>query len=231
MLRLVQIGNGMPLSYPADPTATFQAGQIAQLKVIGNEIVAGVSDGTAPFGIIDDINTAAFTAPVKDEVVIVPLIGVLGNDGYTLVAAQNTEKRLRFANIVRSSFRSDTEGLILHDINGVIEVPSGTALNFDSDGDGTLDSLRVIVDYIYRIPGIPGDNTTIGSGRMTIWFQRGIYETDMYDVKQRYVVNATLFVNEEGMLTTQQPSATAPGVALVTGVPSGIVDTLELLWL
>lgn len=231
MLRLIQVGNTLPLSFPVDPSATFQPGQIAQLKVTGNEIVCGVSDGTAPLGIIDDINTSAFTAPVKDEVVVVPLVGVVGPDGYNLVAAVNTEKRLRFSNIVRSSFRADVEGLVLHDVNGVIEVPAGTPLNYDSDGDGIKDSLRTVVDYVYRIPNVPGDNTTVGSGRMTIWFARGIFETDQYDTTQRYVVNATLFVNEDGMLTTKQPSASHPGVAIVTGPPTGVVETLEFLWL
>ena len=228
MLRLIQIGNALPVSYPTDPSSTFQPGQIAQLKVIGNEIVCGVSDGTAPLGIIDDINTSAFTAPQVDEVVIVSVVSIF--DGYQLVSAVATEKRMAFANIVRSSFISDVDGVILYDINGVIEIQAGTPLNYDTDGDGVLDSVRVIVSYVYRIPNIPGDNTTVGSGRLTVWIFRGIYETDQYDTRARYVVNAPLFVNEEGKLTTSQPSASHPGVALVTGPPSAIVQTLEFLW-
>lgn len=219
----------MPFSYPVDVTATFQPGQIAQLKVMGNEIVCGVSDGTAPLGIIDDTNASAYTSPVKDEVVIVPVMPI--SDGYRLVAAIDTKQELRFSNLVRSSFVADVEGLVLNDINGVITVPAGTPLNYDADGDGTLDSVRTIVDYIYRIPNIPGDNTTAGSGMVTVWFQRGIFETDQYDTTQRYVVNATLFVNEDGMLTTKQPTASHPGVAIVTGPPTGIVESLEFLWL
>ena len=228
MLRLIQVGNTMPLSFPVDPTSTFQPGQVAQLKVIGNEIVCGVSDGTAPFGIIDDINTSAFTAPVADEVVVIPLVAV--SDGYNLVAAVAAMKNIRFPNIVRSSFTTDVEGLILNEVNGIIEVPAGTALNYDSDGDGVLDSVRTIVSYVYRIANIPGDNTTIGSGRITIWFQRGIFETDQYDTKQRYVVNATLFCDAEGKLTTAQPTSNHPGIAMVTGPPSGINETLEFVW-
>ena len=79
-LKLIQIGNTLPVSFPVDPTSEFQPGQVAQLKVIGNEIVCGVSDGTAPFGIIDEINTSAFTAPMPDEVVVIPAVGV--HDGY-----------------------------------------------------------------------------------------------------------------------------------------------------
>lgn len=212
-----------------DPTSTFQPGQVGQLKVIGNEIVCGVSDGTAPFGIIDDVNTSAFTAPITDEVVDVPVIAI--SDGYRLVVAMNTDKALKFANIVRSSFVADIEGIILNDINGVVTVSAGTPLNFDADKDGVLDTVRIIVSYVFRIANIPGDNTTAGSGRITLWFQRGIFETDQFDTTQRFVVNATLFVNAEGRMTTAQPSANHPGIAMVTGPPTGIVETLEFLWL
>src|SRR3990167_8126940 len=132
MLRLIQIGNTLPVSFPVDPTATFQPGQVAQLKVIGNEIVCGTSDGTAPFGIIDDINTAAFTAASKDEVVIISAVGV--GDGYgNYVTPIDVMKNLRFANIVRSSFTADYEGLILNDVNGIVTAPIGSELNYDSD--------------------------------------------------------------------------------------------------
>lgn len=229
MLRLIQIGNTLPVSFPVDPTSTFQPGQVAQLKVIGNEIVCGTSDGTAPFGIIDDINTAAFTAPSKDEVVIIPAVGM--GDGYgNYVTPVEASKNLIHPNVVRSSFTADFDGLTLNEVNGIITAPAGTQLNYDSDGDGVPDSIRVIVDYVYRIAGIPGDNTTVGSGRITVWFQRGIFETDQYDTTQKYAVNATLFVNAEGKLTTQQTSPNIPGVAMVTGPPTGINETLEFLW-
>ncbi len=229
MLRLIQVSNQLPVSFPVDPTAVFQPGQVAQLKVLGNEIVCGVSDGTAPFGLIDDINTSAFTAQSRDEVVIIPVVGI--HDGYGhYVSAIEVEKRLRFSNIIRSSFTADIEGLILYDVNGVISTPAGTVLNYDSDGDGIPDSIRTIVDYAYRISNIPGDNTTIGSGRMTVWFGRGIYETDQYDSRQRYVVNCTLFVNGEGLLTSEQPTPQHPGVAICSGPPTGINNTIEFLW-
>lgn len=228
-LKLIQIGNTLPLSFPVDPTSSFQPGQVAQLKVIGNEIVCGISDGTAPYGIIDDINTSAFTAPSVDEVVVIPVVGI--GDGYgNFVSAVEAMKDMRKPSIVRSSFTVDVEGLVLNEVNGLLVAPAGTTLNYDSDGDGVVDSIRAIVSYIYRIANIPGDNTTIGSGRITIWFQRGIFETDQYDTKQRYVVNSVLFCNSEGKLTTAQPTSSHPGIAMVTGPPSGINQTLEFLW-
>lgn len=229
ILRLIQIGNTLPLSFPVNPSSEFQPGQVAQLNVIGNEIVCGVSDGTAPIGIIDDINTSAFTRPMIDEVVVIPAVGT--HDGYgRYVSVIDVMKDLRKPSIVRSSFTCDVEGLILNDNNGILIAPAGTPLNWDADGDGIPDSIRTIVSYIYRIANIPGDNTTIGSGRITVWFGRGIFETDQYDAKKRYVVNATLFCNGEGLFTTEQPTPSHPGIAMVTGPPSGINTTLELIW-
>ena len=230
MLRPIFIGNTLPMSYPVCPTDVFQPGQIAQLKVLGNEIVCGVSDGTAPLGIIDDINTNAFTAPSKDEIVIIKCIGVVGAPGHYFAAA-DTKQELRFSNIVRSSFVSDIGGLILNDVNGVVTVLQGTELNYDTNGDGINDSVKSTVDYIYRIANIPGENTTAGSSRVTVWFQRGIFETDQFDTSARYAVNATLFVSEEGMLTTKQITPSHPGVAMVTGAPGALNPTLEFLWL
>lgn len=230
MLRLISIGNGLPVSYPVDPTATFEPGQIAQLKVLGNEVVCGVSDGTAPFGIIDDINTSAFTAPIKDEIVDISVVGI--NDGYgNYISAAEAMQTLSFANIVRSSFISDVENITLNDINGVVIAPAGSEINYDKDGDGIPDTIRIIVSYIYRIPNIPGDNSTLNSGRITVWFVRGIYETDQYDTTQKYVVNATLFVNSEGKLTTKQGSNSCPGIALCTCPPTGLNSTIEFLWI
>lgn len=230
MLRIIQVGNSLPVFYAVDPTATFQPGQIAQLKVLGNEVVCGVSDGTAPLGIIDDVNDSAFTANSIDEIVDISTVGV--EDGYgNYYSATQSMQTLRFSNIIRSSFVCNTNGLILIDTNGVLVAPAGTMLNYDKDGDGIVDTIRVVVSYIYRIANIPGDNTTIGSGRVTLWFCRGIFETDQFDTVQKYVVNTPLFVNSEGKLTSKQQGANYPGVALCLGPPTGINPTIEFMWL
>ena len=48
MLKAVQIGNALPIQYPVNPTSVFEAGMIAELTTIGNDIVCGVSSGLAP---------------------------------------------------------------------------------------------------------------------------------------------------------------------------------------
>ena len=229
MLRLIQVGNALPISYPVDGTSTFEPGQIGQLKMVGQDIAVGLSDGTAAIGIIDDIRTAAFTQPAIDEVVVISATGVLDAYG-NYVSTVDAKEELDNSRIIASSFVADFENLILNPNNGVLTAPAGSVLNFDLDGDGVPDSIKTIVSYVYEVTSMPGDDTTIGSNRVTIWFQRGIFSTDQFDTLQRYPLSATLFVNEEGKLTTKQITQNHPPVGIVTGPPSAMINNLEFMW-
>jgi hypothetical protein len=228
-LKIVQIGNALPVSYPVDPTAEFEPGMIGQNFLRGNNIVCGVSDGRAPFGIIDDFKTRAFTAPALDEEVIASAPAVSHNG--QLVTPVDVKWELRNPNVIPSSFITSPVDVQLIPRNGMIVFPAGTPLNFDLDGDGTPDSIRTVVSYTYQIPNVSGDDSTAGSGKITIWFQRGIFQTDMYETNQRYPLNSILFVSENGRLTTSQPHDEYPGVAMVTGPPTAAFGTLEFMWL
>lgn len=230
MLRIVHAGTSLPVSFPLDPTAEFEPGMIAQLKVIGNDIVCGISDGTAPLGMIDDVRTKAFTKNQIDELVEIAVENTTIDGNGQIVNAADSYGFLQFSNILENSFTS-TVSVILNPVNGVIIVPAGTPLNFDSNGDSIFDSFKVIVNYTYRIPNQPGDDSTIGSGRVTVHYNRGFYATDQFDTRQNYALNATLYVGLDGKLTTKQPTANHPGVAVVTGPPTSTNSTLELLWL
>lgn len=221
----------MPFSFPVDPSAEFHPGQVAQLNVMGNNVVCGVSDGTAPIGVIDDIKTNAFFSTSVDEVVIAgPIAGVAGPNN-TLVTPVDVKTELNNAGIQPGSFVSDPVDVELIPRNGVVVFLAGTELNLDADGDGIPDSIRTVVSYTYQVPNIPGDDSTRGSGRVTVWFQRFIGQTDQFDTTQRYPINANLFVNEEGKFTTRQPSAHHPGVAIVSGSPTSVFGSLEFLWI
>lgn len=228
MLRLEQIGNSLPISYPVDPTAQFMPGMIGQLKLHGNSIVCGVSDGTAPLGVIDDTRITAFYAPSIDEIIIEPAVGQLVDGKY--ISVMDIKSELRNANIMESSFVSNIR-VILKPTNGVITFPAGTELNFDLDGDGIVDSIRAIVSYSYQVPNVPGDDSTLGQGRVTIWFQRMIFSTDQYEVNQRYPLNAPLFVSEGGLLTPRQPSEDHPTVGICLAPPTSRVSYLQVLWI
>jgi|TARA_B100001094_G_scaffold332787_1_gene406494 hypothetical protein len=230
MLKVIHTGNALPMSLSVDPTAEFEPGMFAQLGLIGNDIVAGISDGTAPLGIIDDVRTNAFTKPQVDEVVIVDAQGSTIDSNGKRVSTVDVTGVLEYPNIIENSFTS-TISVILNVVNGIITIPAGTELNYDSNGDGENDSFKIITNYIYRIAGKPGDDTTIGSGRVTIHYQRGIYATDQFDTTQIYPINCTLFVGLDGKLTSAQPTTSHPGVALCTGPPSAAIGTLEFMLL
>ena len=225
MLRIIHT-NGLPISMPLDPSAEFEPGMVAQLKLIGNDIVAGISDGTAPIGIIDDIRTQAFTKPQVDEVVEISVKTVELDDNGKLVNSEEVVGFLTNSNIVEASFTS-TLTSALNPVNGAIIIEPGTPLNFDFDNDGIMDGFRVIVNYIYRVATMPGDDSTVGSGRVTIHYDRGFYATDQFDPRQAYPLNASLFVGLDGKFTTKQPTENHPGVAFVTGPPVATNSTLE----
>ena len=232
MLKVIHSGNAMPMSLPVDPTAEFQPGAFAQLRVIGNDIVAGVSDGTAPIGVIDDARIAAFTRSQIDEIVQIQVpaasIGIDSNG--KLVNTVEVSSPLENPHIIQSSFISNIS-VFLNYVNGIVTVPAGTELNYDFDGDGTNDGFKIVTSYIYRISNKPGDDTTLSSGRVTIHYQRGIYATDQFDTTQAYPLNATLYVGLDGLLTSKQPTETHPGIALVTGPPASTQNNLEFLLL
>jgi hypothetical protein len=229
MLRLVEVGNSLPVSFICDPSAEFQAGQCAELAIIGNQVMATVSNGTCPIGIIDDVKTKAFTNISWNETVIVVAQGVPGPNN-TIVTPVDIKAELRRPNILKHSF-SSTVSVTLNPINGVITFIAGTPLNLDLDGSGTPNAIKAIVNYTYQVANIPGDNSTAGSGRMTVWFQRMFAQVDQFESNQVYPLRANLYVNERGLFTTRKPSRLHPAVAVVSAPPSPTNIMLELLWL
>ena len=230
MLKVIHAGNAMPMSLPVDPTSEFEPGMFAQLGLIGNDTVATVSDGTAPVGIIDDVRANAFTKAKIDELVVISVSATNTDANGKTVNSEDVTGVLEHPHIIENSFTS-TVSVILNHVNGVATVPKGTELNYDSSGDGVNDSFRIIANYIYRIAAKPGDDTTIGTGRITIHYQRGIYATDQFDTTQAYPLNATLYVGLDGKITTKQPTVNHPGVALVTGPPSAAIGSIEFMLL
>src|SRR5271170_3768786 len=140
MLRLVQVGNTLPVSFICDPSAEFQPGQFAELTVIGNQVMATISNGTAPVGVIDDIKTKAFTNVSWNETVTVPAIGVPGPNN-TIVTPVDIKVELRRPNIIQSSFTSSVS-CTLNPINGIITFIAGTPLNLDLQGIGAPNAIK-----------------------------------------------------------------------------------------
>lgn len=228
MLRLVQVGNTLPASFICDPSAEFQPGQIAELTIIGNQVMATVSNGTAPIGVIDDIKTKAFTNVSWNETIIVPAIGVLNSAG-KYVTPIDIKAELKRPNIVPASFTSTTK-VVLNPINGVVTFVAGTELTTDLTGSGTPNAIKTVVSYTYYVANIPGDDSTAGSLRVTVWFNRMFFQTDQFETNQQYPVRSNLYVSETGFLTTRRPSNIHPAVAMVTAPPTPINPMLECIW-
>lgn len=226
--RIIQAGLSLPTQFICDPSAQFQAGMIAELTLIGNEVVATVSNGTAPIGIIDDFKTRSFTNISWKETIIVPADGILNISG-KYVSTTDIKAELKKPNIVAGSFQS-TVDVTLNPVNGVITFLAGTELNIDLTGGGIPDGIKTVVSYTYYVANVPGDDSTQGSGRMTVWFNRMFFQTDQYETNQQYRLKANLYVSEVGLLTTRRPSDIHPAVGMVTAPPSAISNFLEVMW-
>jgi hypothetical protein len=212
-------------SAPSDPSSTFQAGNIAGLIEINGELFVTVSDGDQipPIGIIDDNRTTAFTGTVVDEVIIVPAASQVVNN--VLVSTVDVMGPLQETNIIESSF-SSTFDLILNPKKGTFVIPAGTPLNYD---DGSVMGFEVVVSYRYQIVDYPGDDSTSGSGKISIHFNRGIFVTDVFDVLSTYTPGCALYVNNEGMLTSQETKS--PVVAIALQPASALNSELMFMWL
>lgn len=229
MLRTIQVGLARPISYPVDPNAIFEGGMVAQLRVIGNDVVMGVSDGTAPFGLIDDNKTIAFSKSVVDEIVIIKA-PVAQFDGYNFVLGVDTLAELDNAPLVPETFVADYPGLQVSSKNGNVLALAGTKLNYTLPGSATPNAIKTKVRYAYYVPNQPGEDTTLGSSRVTIWCVPGIIlQTDIFEMVP-YAVNATLYVSPNGKLTTEKTIPNQPGIGIVIVPPTAHNAVLEFMW-
>jgi hypothetical protein len=229
MFRIRELGLARPSSFRVHPSAEFQAGAIGQLTLVGNSVVCGVSNGVSPIGVIDDYKTNAFTKiSWQEEIVTVPKYII--NVGSDIVSADDIPVNLKNPSIIRNSFTSSVTG-VLNEINGVFTFPANTKLNYDLNGSGTPNAIRAIVSYTYRVPGVPGDDTTMGSDRVTVWTTPGmIFTTDQIETNVSYALNASLYVNENGLLTSRKLNPENPAVAMVTAPPVSLTPSIEVIW-
>ena len=150
-------------------------------------VVLGFSGVTGLVGIIDENKTTQFIAAVIGEAV---------------VSGQTT---LAHANLVATTFAVST-GL-------GTTTPQTNAATLSSATNGTITGISgtAAVNYSYVIPGKAGDDTTLASGKCTIWLQEGEYATDVYELTSTvtvssYTVGAALYVSNTtgqiGRLTT-----------------------------
>lgn len=230
MLKILSASNAIPMSFPVDLASEFFPGNIAQLYARGNSVVAARSDGMAPIGIIDDINSKVFVSNSVNETSISPPVTGVMNSAGQLVTPIDLTVLLENPNIDPLSIVSQIDCELIAR-NGAIIYPAGTPLNFDLLGSGQPNAIKNILSMSYFVPNIPGDSSVLGSKRVTVWYQRGIYESDIVDLSSPLPLNANLFVNQRGQLSTKEPRINSPVVAIVLNPPSVIGGSLQFLWL
>jgi len=186
-----------------NPSDTFEAGQIGYLLGTMTGSPQGlpqvnVSDGTIAtlVGIIDDNKNTQFLATVQNESVVT---------GTTVAFAH--------ANIISGTLT----------VTGTSPAAALSNVNYVN---GTADvGTAGVVSYSYIIPGKAGDDTTLASGKCTLWLQSGEYSTDVYEVASSagvlyaYAVGTALYASANGKLTETQVGSGAL-VGYVTKSPS-----------
>jgi len=175
------------------------AGLVAEAGMVGvisanattgdPEVTLATSGTTGMLGIIDDNKTATFTATSVNEPVV------------------SGQSALRHANLVTTTVAYSNPGAsgtvtVTNQTNGTITVADVDP----NDTEGT-------VSYGYIIAGKAGDDTTLASGKCTIWLAEGEYSTDVFELSSAvalssYAVGTDLRVadttyGQEGRLTTR----------------------------
>jgi hypothetical protein len=219
------LANSLVWSAPVDPSSRFEAGQIAGLIQINGELFVTVSDGMSipPIGVIDDNKITAFTGTVVDEIQIVQA-PVYEQNGI-LLSSMDVMGALNETNIVESSFTTNLD-IVLNPKKGTFIVPQNTPVNYD---DGSKIGFQLTASYRYAIVDFPGDDSTDGSGQISIHFNRGIFVTNIFDVLATYAPGQPLYVDSEGRLTSQETQS--PVVAIALQPASALTNELMFMWL
>jgi hypothetical protein len=181
-----------------DPSATFEAGQIGTL---------GGSTTGSPLGL--------------------PVVSVAATGTSGLLGIIDDNKNTQFiATVVNEVLASGASTFAHANVVSGTVATTGTipsAISYTNGSWATPVTYAQSVSYSYIIPGKAGDDTTLASGKCTLWLQPGEYATDVYEVATgtnypaTYSVNAPLYVSANGKLT---PASGAQVVGRVTKAPS-----------
>ncbi len=187
-----------------DPNMVAEAGMVG--------VVSGTTTGS-PTGlpmVVVGFSGVAGLIGIIDENKTTQFLATVA--GEVVVSGQTT---LAHANIVSTTFAA-----------------SGANISLSSATNGTITNTNTgtsLINYSYVIPGKAGDDTTLGSGKCTLWIQAGEFATDIYETLDTngtsvlaYNVNDALYCSANGKLT--KVTTTAPTswtvIGRVTKAPS-----------
>ena len=210
MLRIIETFNHLPTSYKVDIDAKFGPGQIGSLKIKDNQTVVSVCDGINPIGILDDIkNKFIRRVRYQQRIIISPGVKELKYDLFY---------RLEDKNIISKSFIS-TINVVLDPKKGIITIPKNTQIYNDC--------IDFVVNYAFNLKS--DDDSTVGSGRATVWGNLLIIETDMFDTTTNYHKYDNLYSNN-GLFTNIKPTYESKYIGFVLNSPSNDNPVLKLFF-
>lgn len=196
--------------FDVDPTAIWEAGQVATLKSVGGKVVVKTCKATeVPLGIFWRPKAVAITKTEKEEVIL------SGTD----------PSPLKHGNIESGSelVTDETETTVyVRDTDYSINYTNGLIARIATGG--IPDGAKVIVTYRYNIPAsemafqpqrferVP--DATLGSGKIVVITGHAIIYTDQFDTSQTYSLNDPLYVNDDGRLTSQNTGSLIVGKVL-----------------
>jgi hypothetical protein len=194
-----------------DPATSFVAGMAATLTTDSDgKVVLTAADNTTSTGKIIGLfychKTTSFYRAVKDELQVV---GTSPNTASLVYLAHANLKagsiRVVQRDLDETVYAEDTN-YTCNDTNGVVTV---------STGIGATEAL--LISYLYLDPNLIGIDQTLGSGKAATLEDNGEIGTMIYDTSKAYTLNASLYVNSAGYLTT---TAGAAVVGMVTKPPT-----------
>jgi len=182
------------------------AGNVAALTVDanGNPVVKKYGASDNPIGIFFGHRCLYFYVPVKNlEVEITTTSGTITVQPYVKNGSVAVLDVLHNNNDKYDASHSDLD-------HGRIAYASAVLQN----GKGKL-----LVSYLYRDPNESGFDSTLGTGMITVLRGRGEIATTIYDTSKSYVVGDKLYVNANGMLTSDSSGGNKE-IGIITKAPT-----------
>ena len=240
MLKIVELFGSVPESYLVDTASHFQPGHFASLKIKNGELVAGISDGLNPIGVLDDIRSNYIRKIVISELVTLicnPFDIMFSTKHSAFVTKCPIKIELKHNNIVENSFICYEEGFKLDAKAGLLLIQEGTVCNVTTSNEtsishfvdkGTRNAFRLYCSYAYNVLSDRMDDSTKNSNRVTVWNKTIIAYTDMYDISQTYEKNVPLYV-ENGLLTSRKPTPHSKCIGMSLEEPTHDQPNLKFL--
>jgi hypothetical protein len=195
--------------FKVDPTAVWEAGQIATLKNIGGETVVTLLTDPAnevPLGVFWRPKAVTLTEAVKEKVKLI------GTENISLSHANIEDASEIVTDLSEATRYTRGTDYVINYVNGLIaRIATG----------GIADGQEVLVTYRYkktaqeiamqpqRFERVP--DATLGSGMVTVIMGHAIIYTDQYDTSQQYSLNAALYVNDQGRFTSANTGSRVVG--------------------